>query len=323
MRPRSIISGDEQREDAEQFASYAYQKADYQTAAREGERGVVLAAAAGVPLAGLDAHACWVDALRMVGHHVEALAQAEKLMEAAVALEDHGAYLRVVSGLCGIASDRGEYGVALGHYRRGLAFSRERGDRAREAWVLGCMGDMQRCLGNFQEAIDLGNEATRLYREIGMTIYEALTQLNIATAMRLNGDASGALATAMRGLEMAGHADNPHLRAAGSHVAGDVWQALGDLSEATAAYQEALMLYRSVGREMMAVECLTGLARVALLAADRDAALAHIREVAAYLDAGGIVDGTEGRSASTSRATRSCGTAATTARSICRTDTRC
>ena len=304
---------DEQRADAEELASlaeriddparrayahgevarYAFYVADYQRAATEGERGLAMAQAAGLPVAGLDAHSCWLNALRLMGQHAEAAQQAEKLAASALALEDHEAYLRVMSGLGGIAVDRGRYSEALEHFRRGLAISRERGNRVREGGVLGSMGDVQRCLGNFQEAVDLGNAATRLYREIGFTTYEALTQLNIATAMRLMGDATGALGPAMRGLELARQEGNADLCAAGALVAGDVRRVLGNFDEAATYYREALGLYRQVRREMMAIECLTGLARVALAAGRRDEAQELIDQVTRYLDAGGTVDGTE------------------------------
>ncbi len=278
---------------AGELSRHAFQMADYPRAAVEGERGVALSAAAGQPMAGLDAHSFWLNALRMMGKHAEALVQAERLAECALSLGDHEAHLRVMSGLGGIAVDRGQYGAALEHFSRGLAFSRERGDRVREGGVLGSMGDVQRCLGNYREAIDLGHAATRLYREIGFTTYEALTQLNIATAMRLNGDASGALEPALRGLEMARLTNNPDLCAAGAIVAGDVRHALGNLDEAAVFYREALALYRQVGREMMAIECLAGLARVAHAAGRSDEAMALIGEVGDYLERGGTIDGTE------------------------------
>ena len=309
----AIGKSDAQREDAEQLvlladridsdvkrahaagqmARHAYQTADYKRAAAECERSVALAAAAGEPEAGLDAHACWINVLRITGNQAEAREQAEKLAESALALQDHDVYLRVVSGLCGIAADRGEFGVALEHYKRALGLSRESGDRAREGWVLGCMGDMQRCLGNFAEAIELGLSAIQIYREIGMTTYEALTQLNIATATRLAGDAAGAFDQVVRGVELANQTNNADLCAAGALVTGDVHRASGRLSEATASYQEALLLYRRVGREMMAIECLSGQARVALAAGQIDDAKRCIGEVTRYLDEGGTLDGTE------------------------------
>ena len=44
---------------------------------------------------------------------------------------------------------------------------------------------------------------------------------------------------------------------------------------------------------MMVIECRAGLARVALADGRADEAIVQVREVAAYLDAGGTVDGTE------------------------------
>ena len=275
------------------LAVHAFYTADYQRAIVEGERGVALAAASGTPEAGLDAHSAFVNALRMTGRHDDAIAEAERLATSALALGDQGAYLRVMASLWGIAVDRGQYGVALQHFARGLAVSRERGDKACEAAVLGSMGDVQRCLGNFGEAIDLGRAATRLYREIGISTHEALAQINVATAMRLNGDAAAALEPAARGLEIARQSSHVELLAAATIVNGDVQRALGRLGEAAASYQEALALYRKVGREMMAIECLAGLGRVAEAAGRLEEAIGHIDGITTYLDAGGTVDGTE------------------------------
>ena len=278
---------------AGQLARYAFHTADYQRAAIEGERGVVLASAAHGPIAGLDAHSFWVNALRQMGRYDEAQIEAEKLAACALALGDQEAYLRVMASLWGIAVVRGQYGVALDYFHRGLASARERGDRANESAVLASMGDVQRCLGNFKEAIEFGIEATRIYNEIGITTYEAVTQLNIATAMRLAGDAPGALERATRAFEMGRSANDADLCAAGAMVIGDARHALGDLVGADASYREGLALYRQVGREMMAMECLTGLARVARSAGHDKAAVDAIGEVVGYLDGGGTVDGTE------------------------------
>lgn len=292
---------DEQRQDAEQLAQladrigddalradaagrlarHAFYTGDYQRASSEAERGVLLAAAAGIPLASLDAHACWVDALRLMGRHDEALVQVDKLAATARAQGDNDAYLRVMASLWGFAVDRGQYGVALEHFTRGLAFSRGQGDRVKEATVLGSMGDVQRCLGNFREAIELGNAATLIYRETGIVVQEALAQINVATALRLDGDAAAALGSATRGLETARRAHHAELCAVAALVTGDVHRALGKLADATASFKEALALYRRIGREMMAIECLAGLA-LASLAGDRsDEALAFVGEVTA------------------------------------------
>jgi len=278
---------------AGRLARHAFFTADYQRACAEGERGARLGAASVDRFAGLEAHSCWADALRMLGRHDEALVQAERLAALAVELGDDTAYLQIVSSLWGIAVDRGQYGVALEHFRRGLAFWRDRGDRAREGAVLGSMGDVQRCLGNFREAIDLGHAAAKIYREIGITVQEALALINVATALRLDGRATEALEPATGGLEIARRANHAELCAAGAIVAGDVHRAMGNLQPAAVSYRDALGLYRRVGREMMAIECGAKLAGVALAAGDTDDAVRLIEEVTAYLDAGGTVDGTE------------------------------
>ncbi len=276
-----------------QLARHAFGVADYPRAVSLGARAVACADAAGTPDAGLHAHTNWVNALRMLGDDAAALAEAERVLASAEALGNTTAYLRVMSVLGGLATDQGRYGAARDYYRRGLDLSRETGNRVAEANALASIGDIERIFGNYAEAIAMAEAALRIYREIGFTMFEALTHMNLATAMRLNDDAQGALESALRGLTMARETDNADLRAAGANVAADVYCALGNLDEAATLHAEALVLYREVGRATMALEALVGLARVDRASGKLDCALAHVAEVLAHFDAGGTVQGAE------------------------------
>ena len=276
-----------------QLARHAFGIADYPLAVNLGAHAVACADAAGTPDAGLHAHTNWVNALRMLGDDAAALAQAERVLASAEALGNTTAYLRVMSVLGGLATDQGHYGAARDYYRRGLALSRETGNRVAEANALASIGDIERIFGNYAEAVAMAEAALRIYREIGFTMFEALTHMNLATAMRLNDDGDAALESALLGLSMARETDNADLRAAGANVAADVYCALGNLDEAATLHAEALVLYREVGRATMALEALVGLARVDRACGRLDQALAHIGEVLAHFDAGGTVQGAE------------------------------
>lgn len=73
---------------------------------------------------------------------------------------------------------------------------------------------------------------------------------------------------------------------------GHALAALGELSEAAAAYQEALDLRREMGQRHLAPEPLAGLARVALARDDPEAALAYVEEILRHLETGSV-DGTD------------------------------
>jgi predicted ATPase/class 3 adenylate cyclase len=275
------------------IARHAIGRADFQTATTVGSRGTKWAEAAGNPSAGLMAHAMWATALRAVGDYKEALIQGELVLQSALALGNRGACLRVMSGLGGLFIDQRRFAEGREYYRSCLSLSRELGNRTSEANTLASLGDLERCVGNYNEAVDLAEAAMALYREVGFKVFEALTQLNIATAMRLRGDLEGASRASERGIELAQATANPDAIAASQLVSADVLLAAGSVSTAAQRYAEAHALYRKVGREMMMIEALGGMARAARAAGRHADAMAHVAEILAFFDRGMTVDGTE------------------------------
>jgi predicted ATPase/class 3 adenylate cyclase len=275
------------------LARHALDRANFHEAARIGAQGVEWAREANDPDAGLLAHAIWAIALRAVGDYREALIQAERVLQSALALGNRPACLRVMSGLGGLFIDQRRFAEGREYYQSCLPLSRELGNRTSEANTLASLGDIERCLGNYREAIKLAEAAMTLYREVGFKVFEALTQLNIATAMRLDGDVAGAAQASERGLAMARATGNPDAIAAGTMVSADVLFEAGSLTEAGECYAESHAIYRRIGREMMMIETRAGMARVARASGQHAEALKHIEEVLAFFDRGMTVDGTE------------------------------
>ena len=274
-------------------ARHAFTHADFHTAITIGARGAAWAEAADDRSAGLLAHATWASALRAVGDYTEALIQAERVLASAEALHNRAACVRVMSGLGGLCVDQCRFVEGRAYYLRCLALSRELGNRTSEANTLASLGDMERRLGNYDEAIVLAESAMTLYREGGFKVFETLTLLNCATASRLKGDLDAAKAGVVRASTMATATGNSDALAAAAIVSGDVALAMRDFEEATHRYGRARDLYRRVGREMMVVESLAGMADTARAAGRPIEAVAHVDEVLAYLDRGGSLDGTE------------------------------
>jgi tetratricopeptide (TPR) repeat protein len=73
---------------------------------------------------------------------------------------------------------------------------------------------------------------------------------------------------------------------------GHALTALGELTKATAAYQEALDLRRQMGQRHVAPEPQAGLARIALARVDPALALAYVEQILSHLETGSI-DGTD------------------------------
>ncbi len=256
-------------------------------------RGVELGQRSGASEPELHSHLIWLDALRSLGAVDEALVQAERNLATAEKRGNVRAALNVLNVLGGLATDQGRYDVARTRYRRSLELARASGNRVAEAAALASLGDVSRCLGHYDDAIEMGETAARVYREVGFTRFAGLIQMNIATAWRLKGDATRALEHASIALAMVRDTKNADQQAAGALVAGEVHFALQRLDEAGAFYDTAVALYRQVGRDAMALESQAGAARVAWASGDRAAARACIADVVAHLDAGGQFEGTE------------------------------
>ncbi len=275
------------------LARHAFGRADFHEAARLGAEGARRAEAAGDPDAGLLAHTLWASALRSLGDYKEGLIQAERVLLTAQRLGNRAACLRVMLGLGGLFIDQRRLAEGREYYEACLTLARELGNRTSEANTLASLGDIERRLGNYREAIRLGDAAMALYEEVGFKVFETLVQLNIATAMRLDGELAGASQAVERGRSLAHATGNPDAIAAAALIGGDVALASGALGEARERYDEAQAVYSRIGREMMVVEAQAGLARVAHATGRSAEALARVDEIVAFFDRGLTVDGTE------------------------------
>ena len=275
-------------------SAYALVTGDYPGAVVAAKRSVELAAKAGKPEAALWARINWARALQFQGDYSEAL---DRLVGEALALARASAERRVetssLTQLGILAFQRGQYGVARGHYEQALAVTRAVGDRSSESGLINNLGEIERLLGNYEAAFDLFQAGRRLCGEIGQRLADAYMLCNVAHVAFLRGDAAGSIGWATEAMRLAEELKDRDLQATLRCVRAHAHVALGEWDDAAACYRSSLALFREIGRPTMPPEPIAGLARIALARGDVEGAMTMIGEVVAHFDAGGSVDGTE------------------------------
>jgi predicted ATPase/DNA-binding SARP family transcriptional activator len=145
-----------------------------------------------------------------------------------------------------ISARLGSYARAEMHYAPALDIAREIGDRHLEAVILHFSSLLAHRRDDDRTALELGEQALLIAREIGEPV-------EVAYALTSQGQA----------------------------LAG-----LGRWDEARAAFGQAVEIRRQLGQHSLAAESLAGLARTAQAQGDVDQATAHVEEILPILDAG-------------------------------------
>ena len=284
MRAQSAASG---------LPAFAASSTD-RAAATTRARSVELAAKAGKPEAALWARINWARALQFQGDYSETL---DRLVGEALVLARESGERRVetssLTQLGILAFQRGQYGVARGHYEQALAVTRAVGDRSSESGLINNLGEIERLLGNYEAAFDLFQAGRRLCGEIGQRLADAYMLCNVAHVAFLRGDAAESIRWATEALKLGEELKDRDLQAILRCVRAHAHVALGEWDDAAACYRASLALFREIGRPTMVPEPIAGLARIALARGDVDGAMETIAEVVAHFDAGGSVDGSE------------------------------
>jgi tetratricopeptide (TPR) repeat protein len=194
-------------------------------------------------------------ALHYLGDYSAAIPHMQPFMKATYGKGsrlDDGALGLVSVGLNAIAL--GDYTTAQAHLERSRRTFHDLrlADHDDDAWAQSALALLYHQLGENQTARDYAARAVTIHRETG---YDNRT------------------ATALTWL---GHA----------------LAALGELTDAEGAYQEAFEMRRKMGQRHLAPEPLAGLARVALLRNDPEVALTHAERILGHLETGSV-DGTD------------------------------
>jgi tetratricopeptide (TPR) repeat protein len=148
--------------------------------------------------------------------------------------------------LCGVARDAGAVRNAGAAAAGQLTRARRRGDRGRERWLLGYLGNVARLLGDADAAETRLRESLALAEELGDERSAVVALLRLGDAYRCAGDPAAAeplLRAAFARAEVAG----PELRDFALQHLGKTLLALGRTDEARRCLEDARELRRAKG----------------------------------------------------------------------------
>lgn len=228
------------------------------------------------------------------GRYANAREVAEAGLQLARTLDDRRSESHLVNALGLIAMEQGDLAVAVGHFEHGLAMVRELGNRGDEALRLSNLGSVYPRLGDYARARSCLEQGLQVARAVGRRHDEAALLLNMASVAHLQGDDTAALGFARAAFDSAVDSGQRDLEAFARLVTGHAELGLGRLDAANAAYTDSRDRLQSLNlRAQLALDPVSGLARVALAGGDIVSALAHTEQLLAHQAAGGSFDGTE------------------------------
>ncbi len=277
---------------AGQRAQHHNDLGEFELAIAAARRGVAWAEAAGQPDAGLRARSAWGNALWAQGHYDLARAQAEQALALAQRFGEHRQAILASSLLAILASGQGQLGLARRLAEQAITLARATADRSLETQLLSNLADTERRLGNHAAALAAVQAGMRVAQAIGM---QRVHFHNLATLSELalsQADAAAARDWALQALQVAQEAQDGSTQADALVRLGDAHLGAGDCAQALTCFDDASALYAQLGRLTLVAEPQAGAARAALALGRHDEALLRVREIVAYLDMGGSVDGT-------------------------------
>jgi len=195
-----------------------------------------------------------------------------------------------------VCSERGDYVGAKGYYERALYVKREIGDRQGEGMVLNNLGNVSAYQGTYAEARSHYEQALCIYREIRHRQAEGTTLANLSLLYHHLGNDKGASQYGQQALVIAKDIGDRRVQGYASTFLGHAWAGLGCLTEATAAYEQALALWRELDQPSLAMEPLAGLARVSLDQGHPESltqAQTQVEQMLSHLETDSMLDGTE------------------------------
>jgi predicted ATPase/DNA-binding SARP family transcriptional activator len=194
----------------------------------------------------------------------------------------------ILNNLGMTALDYGEYTDARDYYQQALHISSEIGDRWGESNTLGNLGLVHWSLGDFATAGDYYAEATEIKQEIGDRRGESLIIAFQSLLYHYLGNDTDALRLGRRALAIAKELGTSQVEAYALTFVGHVQVAMERLAGATDTYRRALVIRRETGQHILAMENMSGLARISLLQNDLAQAQTHVDEILRYLENGSL-----------------------------------
>ncbi len=158
---------------------------------------------------------------------------------------------------------RGDYELATTLGEKGLALSRELGDRACSACTLIILGNVASHQGNYERAESLFDESLNLSHELKNNFLHGIGLVQVGVVARYQGDYERASALFTQSLSLLREVGDKSSIAYALSRLGLVAIHRSHYGLAAASFAESLILCRQVGDKWVSEECVEGFARIA------------------------------------------------------------
>ncbi|MEM7537417.1 MAG: protein kinase [Chloroflexota bacterium] len=186
---------------------------------------------------------------------------------------------------------RGEYDLAERYYGRALEIARERGDIGSEVFVQVNLTDFYNIIGEFDFALDTGNNALNNSQQIGRANFYRIALLGVGLAHHKLGDMDKAEALLVDGIDLCQQASDSWNEVVG-------WLRLGHLNidqdqftEALNAFEKAEALQTDMDQTAILAETWAGLAAASIGLGDVEHAKRYAEKALAHMHPEKIDDG--------------------------------
>ncbi|MEJ5308224.1 MAG: BTAD domain-containing putative transcriptional regulator [Anaerolineae bacterium] len=265
-------------------AAYCESIGDYSRAFAAVQEAATQAALAEDAQTGYEAELCWAQMLRHRGELESACQHIERVGVLVQSLDDMAAQAMYLRELGSLAFDRGDYGRASDAYQRALDAIALSDATAAQAHIHNSLASVAHYLADFPAALEHHRQALALRRTLGDRRGEAISLYNLSTVYHDSGDQEAARVTLEQVCALAHNIGDRRIEGYGWVYLALVLEYLGQFDAARDAYLKGLALRRAVGLHALAIDALSGLARVATAQGDHVLAVRYADEVLAWLN---------------------------------------
>jgi tetratricopeptide (TPR) repeat protein len=198
-----------------------------------------------------------------------------------------------LGNLATISADRGDYAASRSDYEEALRLRREIGDRQGESLTLNNLGKIAYDVGEYRNAQSYLRRALQLARQINARPIEGAVHVNLSAFSHVIGDNTEALEHGDAALRLAEELGDLRMMAYAHISRGNALIDLGRTTAASEAYETSASIRQQLGHEVLALEALGGLARIALQQGDHEAAIAHVDQILDHLESGSLEGASE------------------------------
>jgi class 3 adenylate cyclase/tetratricopeptide (TPR) repeat protein len=198
---------------------------------------------------------------------------------------------KVLSNLGIIYDDQGDYFEAKVHFTQALQIRLDIHDRQGESNSLYNLGFASRILGDYDGARDYFNRALPIFQEVGDRQGESLVLDGLGLIAHTLNDDVVAQDLSQQALQISEEIGDKAAQASALTTVGHTLVRLDQLETAGESYRQALDLRQSLGQDNLAMEPLSGLARISLGRGELAAAQKDVDDILNVLEQGNSLHG--------------------------------